>query len=351
MQTRRLLLGFVVLVLLLGAGGLAVAGRRPGGWRAMAAALGDTATPTLTPTPTLSPARTPTASATSPPSPTPTAIPTFTPTPTPTPIPEVVLWAAGDIASCEIDTDEATARLLDGQDGLIAMLGDAVYNSGSEAEFATCYGPTWGRHKDRTRPAVGNHEYQSGEAEPYFAYFGAAAGEPGLGYYSYDYGAWHVVVLNSNCGEARGCRAGSPQEQWLRADLDASTRLCTLAYWHHPRFSSGEHGSDARFTAFWQALVDHDAEVVLAGHDHDYERFAPQTPAGEADAARGLREFVVGTGGRSHYGRTSSAAHSEVWDGATYGVLKLTLRATGYDWLFVPVEGQAFTDSGRGECH
>ncbi len=329
----------------------------------------DTATPTptftLTSTPTPTDTATPTPTATHTPTETPTPTDTFTPslTPTDTPIPTdtptptsevvVTLLAAGDIASCGNDFDEATARLLDSQPGLIAALGDNAYESGSAEDFANCYEPTWGRHKARTRPAAGNHEYETPGASGYFNYFGAAAGDPGRGYYSYDYGAWHMVVLNSNCAYAGGgCQAGSPQEQWLRTDLAASSAFCTLAYWHHPRFSSSDHGSDATFVPFWQALYDYGADVILVGHDHDYERFAPQTADAVADAARGIREFVVGTGGRSHYPIVRPAEpNSEVRNDNTDGILKLTLRAASYDWEFIPEAGKTFTDTGRMPCH
>lgn len=319
----------------------------------------DTPTATLTPTTTATPTATSTATHTPTPTDTPTEIPTATPsstpslTPTPTPTGLVVTaWAVGDIASCDNDNDEHTAQLLDGQPGLILLLGDTTYPEGRDQEFANCFQPTWGRHKDRIRPAVGNHEYLTNGAGPYYDYFGAAAGEAGKGYYSYDYGAWHMVVLNSNCDFVGGCQAGSAQEQWLRADLAATTAACTAAYWHHPRFSSSDHGNDPRMTDFWQALHDFNADLVLVGHDHSYERFGPQTAGGAADAARGLRQFVVGTGGRSLYAivRTPEA-NSEAHNDKVYGVLRLTLRPAGYDWAFVPVAGQTYSDTGSEVCH
>lgn len=263
-----------------------------------------------------------------------------------------VLVGAGDIASCISDGDEATANLLDTIDGVIFTLGDNAYKLGTPIEFAACYEPSWGRHKSRTRPAPGNHDYLWPDASGYFEYFGNAAGDPGKGYYSYDLGSWHIVVLNSNCSKIGGCGPGSPQEQWLRADLAAHPTKCTLAYWHHPRFSSGSDGSDAAFEPFWQALYDHNADVVLAGHDHVYERFAPQKPNGEPDPVRGLRQFVVGTGGERHHKFEGQAiANSEVRNDETFGVLKLTLYPTNYEWQFIPVSGQTFTDSGAGRCH
>jgi hypothetical protein len=261
-----------------------------------------------------------------------------------------VLVGAGDIAGCSTAEDEATAKLLDGIQGTVFTLGDNAYEKGTSAEFANCYGPTWGRHKARTMPSVGNHEYYTPDASGYFGYFGSAVGDPSKGYYSYDRGAWHVVVLNGNCSKVT-CAAGSPQETWLRADLAAHPSPCTLAYWHAPLYSSGEHGNGTYVRPFWKALYQADADVVLNGHDHDYERFAPQDPFGVADPARGIREFVVGTGGRSHYPFVTVQPNSEVRSTGTSGVLKLTLHQTSYDWEFVPVAGKTFTDSGTSGCH
>ena len=259
-----------------------------------------------------------------------------------------VLLAAGDIASCSSSGDEATAALLDGLPGAVVTLGDNVYAGGSALQFANCYDPTWGRHKARTRPSPGNHDYRVSGARAYYDYFGASAGPSGRGYYSYDLGAWHVVSLNSNIDMS----AGSVQERWLRADLAGTTARCTLAYWHHPRFSSGtRHGSFAAAQPIWQALYDYKADLVLSGHEHNYERFAPQAPDGSADSARGIREFVVGTGGGSHYAGHRAIANSQVFDGATFGVLRLTLGPESYDWQFVPVPGGRFTDRGTGMCH
>ncbi len=268
--------------------------------------------------------------------------------PPPPPGTAVTFAGAGDISSCSQDNDEATARLLDAIAGTVFVLGDNAYPSGTASEYANCYDPTWGRHKARTKPATGNHDYATAGAAGYFGYFGAVAGDPTKGYYSYDLGDWHLIALNSNLSMS----AGSAQEQWLAADLAASTKSCTLAYWHHPRFSSGTtHGSDSRSQAIWQDLYDAGAELILVGHEHNYERFAPQTPAGVADPARGIREFVAGTGGESHYPFGTPIANSEVRDNTTFGVLKLTLSAGAYSWEFVPVAGSTFTDSGSGTCH
>jgi hypothetical protein len=265
---------------------------------------------------------------------------------------EAVLIGAGDIADCsDLGGAEATAKLLEANPGTVMALGDLAYPNGTAEDFK-CYDKTWGRVKNRTRPAVGNHEFHSTGASYYFQYFGATAGDPKTGYYSYELGSWHIVVLNSECAEVGGCGAGSPEEKWLRADLATHPAGCTLAYFHKPRFSSGlNHGNDPEIGAFWQALYDFNAELILNGHDHDYERFAPQDPNGAADPKRGIREFVVGTGGKNHREFALQKANSEVRNNNTFGVLKLTLKATGYDWKFLPEAGKSFTDSGSGSCH
>jgi acid phosphatase type 7 len=262
-----------------------------------------------------------------------------------------VLVGAGDIAGCDTTGDEQTAKLLDNISGTVFTLGDNVYNSGTAAQFANCYGPSWGRHKARTKPSVGNHEYLTSGASGYFGYFGSAAGDPKKGYYSYDKGSWHIVVLNSNCSPVGGCAAGSAQERWLRADLANHPNKCTLAYFHAPLYSSGQHGNSTYVRPFWKALYQANADLVLSGHDHSYERFAPQDPYGAFDSARGMREFVVGTGGKSHYPFGTIKPNSQVRNATTYGVLKLTLHASSYEWKFVPVAGKTFTDSGTKACH
>ena len=243
--------------------------------------------------------------------------------------------AAGDIASCDSDGDTQTAALVDSVAGTVLTLGDTVYEQGTAGEFARCYGPTWGRFKSRTKPAPGNHDYGTGKATAYFGYFGVAD------HYSFDVGAWHLIALDSNCSLVGGCGPGSAEERWLRADLASHHARCTLAYWHHPRWSSGLHGSDTGVDGLWRALADAHADVVLSGHDHDYERF------GLID---GVREFVVGTGGRSHYPVLNAIPHSEVRNGDTFGVLVLTLHPDGYDWHFLPVSGASFSDQGSGTC-
>jgi hypothetical protein len=277
-----------------------------------------------------------------------------------------VLVAAGDIACDPTDSrfnggngtakgcaQKATSDLIVNiQPDAVAALGDSQYADGSLSAFNNSFHPSWGRVKPVIRPAIGNHEIKTdAKATGYYSYFGAAAGPAGKGYYSYNLGSWHVVVLNGNCNNVGGCGKGSAQEQWLKADLAANPAACTLAYWHHPRFSSGKHGSDAKFDAFWKALYAAGADVVLNGHDHNYERFAPQTPAAARDDAGGIREFVVGTGGAHWEPMGTVKANSQVRSQAAYGVLKLTLGSGSYDWKFVPVAGKTFTDSGTDDCH
>jgi len=263
-----------------------------------------------------------------------------------------VLVGAGDIADCrDLAGAEATAKLLEQIPGTVMAVGDLAYPDGTKENFE-CYDKTWGRVKSRTRPAPGNHEFHSAGAAYYFSYFGSAAGDPKQGYYSYEVGSWHIVVLNSECEAIGGCNAGSQQEKWLRADLAAHPVACTLAYFHKPLFSSGgAHGDDLEIKPLWQALYDANADVVVSGHDHDYERFAPQTPDAAADPKRGIREFVAGTGGKNHRPFTAPHANSEVRDATAFGVLKLTLRSGAYDWQFIPEAGKTFTDSGSGLCH
>lgn len=276
-----------------------------------------------------------------------------------------VVAAAGDIACDPTDgsfnggagtpkgcRQRATSDLLVGGGfDAVLLLGDNQYWDGALWKYQTVFGPTWGRLGSLLRPAPGNHEYQTPGATGYFDYFGPAAGERSRGYYSYDLGTWHAVVLNSNCADIGGCGPGSPQLAWLTEDLAAHPRACTLAYWHHPRFSSGQHGNDSAYIAFWQALHQAGADVVLVGHDHDYERFAPQDPSGNADPEHGIREFVVGTGGRETRAFATIRPNSEVRNAEDLGVLKLRLRTDGYDWQFLPAAGGSFTDSGSGGCH
>jgi acid phosphatase type 7 len=272
--------------------------------------------------------------------------------------------AAGDIACSSRDAfftggrgtgrmcrQRATSNLLVRRGyAAVLALGDIQYEEGRFGEFRASYDRSWGRVKSITRPVPGNHEYESGSAMGYFRYFGRRAGSASEGFYSFDLARWHLVALNSNCSAVGGCDAGSPQERWLRADLARTRARCTLAYWHHPRFSSGDHGGHEAYGAFWQALYDARADVVLVAHDHDYERFAPQTPAGDRDDARGIRQFVVGTGGRSLRPFKTVLDTSEMRNATSFGVLELTLGRSRYAWRFRPAVG-SFTDAGSARCH
>ena len=246
----------------------------------------------------------------------------------------------------------ATSNLLvDAGYEAVLALGDIQYETGAFSKFGPSYHPSWGRVKAITRPVPGNHEYRTSGAAGYYQYFGAAAGSPTKGYYSFDVGGWHLIALNSNCSAVGGCDAGSPQEQWLRADLAAhASASCTLAYWHHPRFSSGEYGSDSTYQDFWHALFEANADVVLVAHDHGYERFAPQTPRGVPDTVRGIRQFVSGSGGKGLHTFPAVRANSEARDVTSLGILELTLGADGYRWRFRPAVG-SFEDAGTGSCH
>lgn len=264
-----------------------------------------------------------------------------------------VLVGAGDIAECGDDDDERTADLVEQIPGTVFLAGDNVYPDGSPRQYRDCYGASWGQFLDRTRPVPGNHEYQTPGAAGYLDYFGPRAEPNGTTWYSWEAGEWHVVMLDSDCSapEVDGCNRGSAQEAWLRADLAASSARCTLAIWHHPRFSSGEHGNDGRTDFLWRALYDAGADVIVNGHDHDYERFAPQDPNGKADPERGIRQFVVGTGGARLRNFETTRANSEVRDARTHGVIRFVLSPDGYQWDFIPVAGQTFTDEGSDDCH
>lgn len=256
-----------------------------------------------------------------------------------------VLVGAGDIASCATGADEATAALLDRIPGTVFTAGDNAYPNGTADEFRACYDPSWGRHRARTRPVPGNHDYRTRGAAAYYAYFGEQAGPPGRGYYSFELGDWLVLMLNSNIAVG----ADSEQARWLRAQLAGRDRGCEIAIAHHPRFSSGPHGPESRMAAIWQILYDGGVELTLSGHDHIYERFAPMTADGTLDEARGVRQFVVGTGGFKPYDPREPQPNSEVVTSAT-GVIKLSLGDGAYQWEFVPVPGETFRDWGEGKC-
>jgi acid phosphatase type 7 len=305
--------------------------------------------------------------------------PTITRAPTQSPIGQTITTVAvGDIA-CGPDTapgmpckewyTSEVARTAN--PNAVLVLGDLQYDAGQLANFngtsafcqsnpPRCYNGTWGRLKSITYPAVGNHEYGTPGASGYFDYFNGAgnqtgrAGDRSKGYYSYNLGSWHFVVLNSNCTKI-GCGTGSAQETWLRQDLAQNTHLCTVAYLHHSKFSSGHDGNNTAITStllpLWQALYDHNADLILSGHSHSYERFAPMTPQGTVNNTRGIRSFVVGTGGRDFTGFWGNAPNSQSRNNNTFGVLKLTMRPSSYDWQFLPIQGQTFTDSGSANCH
>jgi hypothetical protein len=287
--------------------------------------------------------------------------------------PGVVVATAGDIA-CDPKSRNYNRRfgttkkchmkatsdlLLSIHPTAVLTLGDNQYQRGELRAFLESYDSTWGRLKATTHPVPGNHEYWTAAAAGYFAYFGDAAGLIAKGYYSFDLGDWHLIALNSNCGHVGGCGLGSPQERWLHEDLRLHQGKCVLAYWHHARFSSGIHGSNRAYDPFWRDLYEAGADIVLSGHDHHYERFAPLNPEGKLDQKRGLREFVVGTGGKGGwrgfyrflpFGDRRNP-NSEVQNSDTFGVLVLTLRPAGYQWRFLPEPGETFTDSGTGLCH
>jgi calcineurin-like phosphoesterase family protein len=282
----------------------------------------------------------------------------------------VKVVAAGDIA-CDPErpadpeegptvggtcAQQATADLASSLDpDAVLPLGDNAYTNGTLARYRQLYQPTWGRLDPISHPIPGNHEYittaESVDAGGYFAYFRSRAGVVRKGWYSFDLGRWHLIALNGNCPPAGGCGPGSPQERWLRADLAAHPNACVLAYWHEPRFSSGRHGNNTAYGAFWDDLYRAGAELVLNGHDHDYERFAPQAPDGRRDPARGIREFVVGTGGANLRAFHAVEPNSEVRHNTNFGVLLLELRPDGYGWRFASTAGGSFSDSGSGACH
>lgn len=258
------------------------------------------------------------------------------------------LLAAGDVADCGGGA-RRTGRLLARLPGVVAALGDLAYPDGSVDAFRSCYGPTWGGLRGRTRPAQGNHDVRTGGAAGYFTYLGNVAGPRPQGYYSYDLGAWHIIVLNSNCDQVGGCDAHSPQGRWLRDDLAATRTDNILAYWHHPRFSTGVHGDDAAVDGFWRLLHAAGADVVLNGHDHDYQRFAPTDPVGRRDP-RGVREFVVGTGGADlrRFARPGPST-LEFRQNTAHGILRLDLQRCGYRWRFLSVNGGRALDQGAAD--
>ena len=263
----------------------------------------------------------------------------------------VTLSGAGDIARCDGSGDEATAALLDDLPGFVFTAGDNAYGSGTAAEFAECYGPSWGRHRDRTFPVLGNHDFETATAAGYFGYFGARGGDPRAGWYSVDLGDWRLIVLASNCREVGGCGPESDQGRWLARELERSPEACTVAIFHHPLFSTGQHGPTTAVRPFWEQLAAAGAELVINGHEHSYERFERLRPDGQPDPERGIRQIVVGTGGTTLRGFSREDANSASRDSSTHGVLRLDLDQGRYAWSFVPVAGGTFTDSGSDTCH
>ncbi|MFL5758933.1 MAG: metallophosphoesterase [Thermomicrobiales bacterium] len=307
-----------------------------------------------------------------------TATPTLTPSPT-LAAGDAVIMAVGDIACGTASTGGACAQsrtsdlVVAQQPSAVLLLGDDQYECGELSDFNSYFDPTWGRFKPLIHPAIGNHEYsvETTSTSPcynrppgapgYWAYFGAGSHplDPSCnmsctGYYSFDVGAWHIIAINSNCSQVSGgCGASSPQEQWLRQDLAAHQNSCTLAYWHHPRFSSGTHGNQTAMAAIWQALYDNGADVVLNGHDHDYEQFSPLDPNGNMDMAFGIREFVVGTGGHNIGGAGMMQPNSEVFSLSSFGVFKMTVHANSFEWQFDPASGWPSIPGagGSANCH
>lgn len=265
------------------------------------------------------------------------------------PAPDPMLVGAGDIARCGSTGDDQTATLLDGIEGTVFTAGDNAYPDGSSRDFAECYEPSWGRHRERTHPVPGNHEYATPGAAGYKEYFGPAAVRDGTTWYAYDLGAWRIYALDSECAAVGGCGSTSPQGRWLAADLARHPRRCVAAIWHRPLFSSGLERGDIRTAWMWRTLDAAGAEIVVSGHDHDYERFA-RTHSDGAAAANGVRQFVVGTGGAVLRPFGSVVANSVArWNGS-FGVVVLRLRPAGYNWRFAPVGGSTFQDTGTTTC-
>ena len=259
-----------------------------------------------------------------------------------------VLVGAGDVADCSTDGAYFTAQLLDSIHGTVFVAGDAGYATKKNPNpLATCYAYTWGRHRARTRPTPGNHDYSDGGPDRYFDYFGDRAGPRGAGYYSYDLGTWHVLAINTTVASD----SSSPQGVWLRKDLDAHLGRCTVAYMHHPRFSSGPHTERAQLIPLWKTFAQYGVSVVIAGHDHIYERFVPFDADGKPDSVNGVRQFVAGTGGADRYSLTDLLPGSEAHSSDAFGVLKLSLLAGRYQWEFIPVERDGYRDRGESPCH
>jgi acid phosphatase type 7 len=264
---------------------------------------------------------------------------------------EASILAAGDIAKCDFPGAQETAAIIQGLPGTVLPLGDNAYDNGSALDYANCYVPTWGAFLNRTRPVPGNHDYITPGATGYFGYYGAVAGDSTKGYYSFDLGSWHILAINSNCSQVGGCGIHTPQDNWVKADLAANTAACVLAFWHHPFYSSGQTGNTPQMATIFKDLYNAGAEIVLSGHDHDYERFAPQDDKGILNPNLGVVQFVVGTGGGNFTPlvlplQPNSLASAQ----NVYGVLQLTLHPTSYTWAFISADG-SYSDSGSATCH
>ena len=259
-----------------------------------------------------------------------------------------VLVGAGDVGDCDFDGAARTSRMLDSIRGTIFIAGDVAYQTRRNPHpFLTCFDPAWGRHRARIRPALGNHDYADDSAAAYFEYFGERAGPRPAGYYSYEVGRWHVIALNTNIAIGDS----SPQARWLRTDLALNAGRCTVAYMHHPRFSSGPHAERDALVPLWRILARSGVSIAIAGHDHIYERFSPLDADGAPDATNGVRQFVVGTGGAHRYAIAALLPGSEAHSSDTYGLLKLTLLPDRYRWAFMPVDSGGLHDAGESRCH
>jgi acid phosphatase type 7 len=288
----------------------------------------------------------------------PSVTPAVTPPASGAPADDPIIAAAGDIACAptankgapaNCDQAATAAQILALKPDAVITLGDNQYESNTADQYAAVFDKTWGQFKDLIHPTIGNHEYLTPDAAGYFGYFGAAAGDPTKGYYSFKLGVWHVVVLNSECSHVGGCASGSPQEVWLNADLAANPTACTLVTWHEPRWSSGEHGDAVQMATIWDDLVAAHVDLALAGHNHDYERFPALNADGNPDPS-GVQEIVAGTGGKNHYPFSVPPIGGEIRDSTAYGILKLKLHPSSYDWQFLPAPGYSFTDAGSMPC-
>jgi hypothetical protein len=266
----------------------------------------------------------------------------------------VSIFAMGDVAGCtsghQPKGSKATVDLIAGLSGQLALLGDVVQGPSAKlVDYRNCYDPHWGRFRSRTRPVPGNHDYLASGANGYFDYWGSIAGARGQGYYAWQAGAWRIYALNSNCGKTSGCGPGSPMYTWLRNQLASSSSTCQLAYFHHGRWSQGQHGPNSSMSAIYQLLYRAGAELVLSGHDHTYQRFPALDPSGQRDSD-GIVQIIAGTGGASHYGFTGKGPAPVVKNNTAFGVVALDLSDSSWSLRFVPEPDKSFRDSASGQC-